>query len=357
MSKIKVLIVDDSAFSRQSIRTLIETSDEFEVVGIARSGEEAVEKVNRIKPDIVTMDVEMQKMSGIEALKNIMRTSPTPVIMVSDYVSQGERYAVEALQHGAVECFLKGDILGSSANPKYIKMFFEKLRQSVGANLRIVKPIDIEPLEHPKHVHTPIKNTSKANRKDIEIVFIGCSTGGPNALREVLPKIPSSFNFPILVAQHMPKGFTSSLAKSFDKTCNLPVKEVKHGDKIESGVIYIAPSGYQTTLKRRGYEAFFIVEENSKYGAPYAPSVDITLNTLVAAYQDKLLTVIMTGMGHDGLEGCKKAKSSGGLILTQTKDSCVVYGMPRSVDEAGLSDEQVDLYSIYSRILSLTNRQ
>ncbi len=136
-------------------------------------------------------------------------------------------------------------------------MFFEKLRQSVGANLRIVKPVDIEPLEHPKHVHTPIKNTSKAKRKDIEIVFIGCSTGGPNALREVLPKIPSSFNFPILVAQHMPKGFTSSLAKSFDKTCNLPVKEVKHGDKVEAGVIYIAPSGYQTTLKKKGERGVF----------------------------------------------------------------------------------------------------
>lgn len=359
MSKIKVLIVDDSAFSRQSIRTLIETSNEFEVVGIARSGEEAVEKVNRIKPDIVTMDVEMQNMSGIEALKNIMRKNPTPVIMVSDYVPQGKRYAVEALQHGAVECFLKGDLLGSSANPKYIKMFFEKLRQSVGANLRIVKPIEIEPLEHlehPKYVHTPMKNILKAKRKEIEMVFIGCSTGGPNALREVLPKIPSTFNFPILVAQHMPKGFTSSLAKSFDKTCSLPVKEVKNGDKVESGVIYIAPSGYQTTLQRRGHEVFFIVEDNKKHGAPYAPSVDITLDTLVAAYQDRLLSVIMTGMGHDGLEGCRKVKSSGGLILTQTKDSCVVYGMPRSVDEAGLSDEQVDLYSIYSRILFLTNQ-
>ncbi len=351
MYKIKVLIVDDSAFSRQSLRTLLESSNEFEVIGIARDGEEAIEKVNRIKPDVVTMDIEMKKMSGIEALKVLMKDRPIPVVMVSDYVAKGEKNVIEALQNGAVECFLKGDILGSQAKPRSIQIFFERLKQAVGVNLELIKPKPIsQKIEVPKS--TPVPMYSVQN--EFQMVFIGCSTGGPNALREILPKFPSTFKLPILVAQHMPKGFTASLAKSFNKTCQLPVREVKNGDKVEGGVVYIAPSGFQTILQKKGTDVVFVIEENNKYKAAYTPCVDVTLNSLVSIYKNKLLTLIMTGMGHDGLEGCRKAKKSGGYIVTQSKESCVVYGMPRSVDEEGLSNEKADLYSLYDRVMHLT---
>ncbi|GAB6451420.1 chemotaxis response regulator protein-glutamate methylesterase [Bacillus cereus] len=348
MKKITVLIVDDSAFARQQIRSLLETNNEFEVVGIARNGEDAIKKVSELNPDLITMDIEMQTMNGIEALKHIMNTNPKPIVMVSEYVKAGAKYALESLQYGAVDCILKGEILGYNPNPQAIRNFFEKLKVATKANVKILE----------KKERIVPKNLKKDFlKKEIDIVFIGCSTGGPNALREILPKIPSTFKLPILVAQHMPKGFTSLMANSFEKTCQLPVKEVEHGEIVEKGVIYIAPAGYQTTIYKRGNYNIFSVEDNEKYKQVFSPAVDVSLFSLVSIYKERLLTVILTGMGQDGLKGCREAKKQNGYIVTQTKESCVVYGMPKSVDEAGLSDEQVDLYDIYKRIVSIAKKE
>ncbi|MDA1674982.1 chemotaxis-specific protein-glutamate methyltransferase CheB [Bacillus cereus group sp. TH152-1LC] len=348
MKKIKVLIVDDSAFARQQIRSLLETNNEFEVVGIARNGEDAIKKVCELNPDLITMDIEMQTMNGIEALKHIMKTNPKPIVMVSEYVKSGAKYALESLQHGAVDCILKGEILSYNPNPQAIRNFFEKLKVATKANVRI---LDNKERIMPKNLKKDFL------KKEIDMVFIGCSTGGPNALREILPKIPSTFKLPILVAQHMPKGFTSLMANSFEKTCQLPVKEVEHGEIVEKGVIYIAPAGYQTTIYKRGNYNIFSVEDNEKYKQVFSPAVDVSLFSLVSIYKERLLTVILTGMGQDGLKGCREAKKQNGYIVTQTKESCVVYGMPKSVDEAGLSDEQVDLYDVYKRIVSIAKKE
>jgi two-component system, chemotaxis family, protein-glutamate methylesterase/glutaminase len=351
-----ILIVDDSAFMRRAIGLLLEKDPSFYIVGVARNGIEALEKVKRFKPDAVTMDVEMPEMDGIAALEEIMRSEPLPVVMLSSQTGEGAEATLKALTLGAVDFFLKRDLISDTVNPQLISDFHARMKNAAEARL----PGACDRAEHPAPSSGQDQSQGQGHREGevdeskpalIDLLVIGCSTGGPSALQTILPRFPPHFPAGIIVVQHMPPGFTKPLADRFDQLCPLRVKEAEQGDVIEAGTIYIAPAGYQTVLRqeRSGRAVIDIVTENELL---YRPSVNPTLTSASMIYKERLLTAILTGMGNDGLEGCRIVKQNGGRVLTEAEESCIVYGMPRAVYEAGLSDRQAHLSHMFRLVQS-----
>jgi len=349
MKKYKVLIVDDSAFMRKGISTIIEKDEDFEVVGLARNGLDAVEKVKLLKPDVVTMDVEMPEMDGIQALKQIMKVCPVPVVMLSALTDEGTQATMEALEVGAIDFFLKSNLLNPQSSEDVRSEFRLKLKVACQARLpKENKPIlsvaDVKPYPSPS-----------ISSKKYELILIGSSTGGPSALQQIISRIDADFSIPILIVQHMPPGFTKPLSERLNNLCKISVKEAEDGEILQKGHVYIAPSGFQMTLKKVGANNYAIcVHENYPHKALYTPSVDVTLMEIASFYKEKLLTVILTGMGSDGTLGCKDVKRYSGLVVTESEETSVIYGMPKSVVEAGLSDYQVDIDKMYEFIREIT---
>ncbi len=341
-------MVDDSSFMRKSISLILEKDPQFFVVGIARNGEEAIEKIQKLRPDIVTMDVEMPQMDGITAVGEIMKIYPLPVVMLSNYTEKGADVTIKALEQGAVDVFLKSELIGQNADQKNINEFINRLKA-------IVKNAKITALQNKVSEEKKIKSDEhkyKEKSQLVDIVIIATSTGGPAALQSILPKLPKNIRVPVLVLQHMPPGFTESLAERFDTFCNLRVREAKDGDILEAGKIYIAPSGFQTLLMKENEKNVMIkVVDISDEKILYKPSINITLNSAAPIYKERLLTVILTGMGKDGLIGCECVKKYNGHVIAEAEESCVVYGMPKAVFEAGLADVQLPLYSISEEIM------
>lgn len=349
MKQIGVLIVDDSSVMRRSITLLLEKDPDFLIIGIARNGEDAIEKVQRLRPDVVTMDVEMPGMDGIEALKVIMATCPVPVVMLSNHTEEGAKTTIKALELGAADFFLKSALIDSAVSPETIETFINGLKAIVKGNNFKSNSKEKETVEKPLSVEAVRQGHSK-----IDALVIGCSTGGPSALQSVLPKFPKNLDIPVLVVQHMPPGFTGPLAERFNTLCQVPVKEAVDGELFQSGCIYIAPAGFQTfTRKRADGKVVISVDPNSPIETAYAPSVNVALLSTASVYKDKLMAVVMTGMGNDGLIGCQEVKRLRGKVITETEESCVVYGMPRVIYEAGLSDRHVHLSKIYDTIIQL----
>ncbi|EGD52003.1 response regulator receiver modulated CheB methylesterase [Thermoanaerobacter ethanolicus JW 200] len=348
MKKYGVLVVDDSSFMRKYISLIIEKDPQFSVIGIARNGVDAIEKIQRLKPDIVTMDVEMPEMDGITALKEIMKTNPVPIVMLSNYTEEGAETTIKALELGAVDFFLKSELTKEDAKEETATEFLNKLK-AIAENAKIpFKEIKI-PTEN---IIKSLENKITVRNNLVDLVIIGCSTGGPIALQSILPFFPNDIRVPIIVLQHMPPGFTKSLAERFDAMCNLHVKEAEDGEILEAGNIYIAPAGFQTLLyKNIDGKITLKIEDYHDDKILYKPSVDITLSSAAPIYKDRLLAVILTGMGNDGLEGCKAVKKYNGRVIVEAEESCVVYGMPKAVFEAGLADIQVPLSGIYQQIM------
>lgn len=346
MQQYGVLIVDDSSFMRRCISLIIEKEPRFFVIGIARNGLDAIEKVQRLKPDIVTMDVEMPEMDGIEALRAIMKTSPVPVVMLSNHTEDGAKTTLQALELGAVDFFLKSELVGTDTNLHIIDDFLRKL-------LAIAEGAKLPVKEETRGVSQetePKDNGARASKADL--LVIGCSTGGPSALQALLPRFPMEIGIPVLVIQHMPPGFTGPLAERFDSLCRLHVKEAQDGDVLTSGTIYIAPAGYQTFLERkRDGSVVLKIDEESPIDTLYKPSVNVTLLSAAQVYGERMVTVIMTGMGNDGLLGCKEVKRNNGRVIVEAEETCIVYGMPKVVYEAGLADVQVPLPQIFEQIM------
>jgi two-component system, chemotaxis family, protein-glutamate methylesterase/glutaminase len=344
MKQYRVLVVDDSAFMRRAVSHMLELDPQFIVSGIARNGVEAVEKVKRLKPDLVTMDVEMPEMNGLKALELIMKTFPVLVVMLSNRTGEGARETLEALELGAVDFFLKDNLLSNQQGSDQSTEFLSRLKGIVEAKL---------PSQLPKK-NMQVNNKSLRKKKNIELIFIGCSTGGPSALQKILPFFSEDFPIPIVVAQHMPPGFTKALAERFNTLCKLIVKEAQNGELVEAGTIYIAPSGYQTRFIKNqdGIVAFNVEKRVEEQQALYKPSIDISLCSAAPIYTDKLLSVILTGMGVDGMVGCSVVKKYQGSVFVEAEDSCVVYGMPKAVLEAGYADQQFELSHIYQEIVA-----
>lgn len=344
MGRYGVLIVDDSAFMRRAISLLFEKDPEFFIVGVARNGLEAIEKIERFKPDVVTLDVEMPEMDGLTALERIMKDHPVAVVMLSTQTGEGAEATLTALQLGAVDFFPKSSLIKDPADPALIDDFLMRVKIAAGAKL----PARNQAGPAPETAAEP----KRKGAASVDLLMIGCSTGGPSAIQSILPRFPSDFPAAIVVLQHMPPGFTGPLADRFNHLCRLRVKEAEDGDVVMPGIIYVAPAGYQTLFQRTrdGKTALRIVTDESKL---YKPSIDVSLQSASAIYRDRLLAVILTGMGTDGLIGCGEVKRQRGRVIVESEESCIVYGMPKAVYEAGYADRQVPLPQIYQEILSM----
>ena len=351
MKKYGVLVVDDSAFMRKIICDIIEASSQFYVAGRARNGIDAIEKVKRLKPDIVTLDIEMPELNGLDALKILMAEMPLPVVMLSS----GAASTLEAFELGAVDFVVKSELLKEN-NEKEVEDFYKRLQVALNAKLpKILK--EEERMSVPPQVESePIRKSEvpivqKKSPKDL--IVIGSSTGGPTALQTIITKFPKSMPVPVVVVQHMPRGFTKALADRFNRLCNVRVKEVEHGEILEAGTVYVAPAGIQTGLQKNANGKYVANQRlTSHVETLFKPSIDVTLLSVYEDAKDKILAVILTGMGNDGLRGCREIKKMGGTVIAESEETCVVYGMPRAVFEAGLVDKKLPLQQIPDEILS-----
>jgi len=348
---IKVLVVDDSAFMRKALTSMLQEDPEIKVIGTARDGVEAIQMIQELKPDVVTMDVEMPRMDGITALREIMQKCPVPVIMVSSLTTEGAKVTLEALELGAID-FIPKNLAELSVNIVKIKgILLEKIKtigkRGIVKRKPVLKPAETK-IETPKVEIPKVRVTTE---RKIGIVSIGTSTGGPKALQEIIPKLPKDFPVPIVIAQHMPPNFTKPFAERLDQLSQLSVKEAEEGEAIKPGIVYIAPGRGHMRLKRRGIETLVTISED-KEEFIYRPSVDALLLSVADCFPGRSLGVILTGMGNDGAKGCKKIKESGGRVFAQNEESCVVYGMPRAVVEAGLADKVVSLEEMAGEIIN-----
>ncbi|MDD9912149.1 MAG: chemotaxis response regulator protein-glutamate methylesterase [Alphaproteobacteria bacterium] len=340
--KVRVLIVDDSAFMRSMLKRVVEKDPRFEVVDMATDGKEGVEKTKSLRPDVVTMDIEMPVMTGLDALEQIMTTCPTPVVMLSTLTEQGARVTLEALDKGAVD-FLPKALKDARRNVfQASAILHEKLYAASQASVRPAAPSVVA-----KPVVSSINNFRKA-----EIAVIGSSTGGPKALQEVISQLPANLRVPVVIAQHMPAEFTGALAKRLNETSSLTVKELVKGEAIQAGCVYIAPGGLHTRVIRGG--AGFCVDTAPDSGESlFKPSVEVLGQSVENIFSDKVLAVMLTGMGSDGAQSFTSLKNKGAHVIVQDEATSTVYGMPRSVVELGGATEILPLSQIAARVASL----
>lgn len=353
---IRVLVVDDSAFMRKAITMMLESDPQIKVIETARNGLEALEKVAKVKPDLITLDIEMPQMDGLTALRKIMETSPTPVMMVSSLTSEGASATLDALELGAVDFIPKQLSYVSLDIVKIKEQLLLKIkaihsrRRTLMAHYALSRKIPGSGPSRPTEKPLPPKPIqAQLSQKGISVVGIGISTGGPPALQRVVPALPKDFPTGVLIVQHMPPKFTRSLADRLDGLSAMHVKEAEQSEPVLPGVAYIAPGGLHLRIRRWGRNAEIQLSEEPE-DSLHRPSADVMFDSLADAYGRETLAVIMTGMGSDGLTGLRKIKSLGGKVIAQNENTCVVYGMPRAAVENGLADRVVPLDNIPQEI-------
>lgn len=336
---IRVLVVDDSAFMRKALTIMLEKDPEIKVIATAANGEEALDKVAALDPDVITLDVEMPVMDGLTTLRHIMMENPKPVLMVSSLTQEGAEATLEALELGAVDYIPKKL---SRVSLEIVKIE-EELCQKVKLIARSGRLFSKRP-RRKKTVPVPKKVTSPASVRHFrrELVGVGVSTGGPPAVQRIISAFPVDFPGVLFIAQHMPATFTPAFAKRLNELCVLEVKEAEDGERVEKGVAYVAPGGRHLKLEKKGSSIYTHIS-SFPVDSLYKPSVDQLFFSLARTGGENSLGVVLTGMGHDGLEGSKLLKVKGGRILAQSEESCVIYGMPKAVIEAGLADQVVSL--------------
>ncbi|NKQ11837.1 protein-glutamate methylesterase/protein-glutamine glutaminase [Pseudomonas sp. SST3] len=346
---VKVLVVDDSGFFRRRVSDILSSDPNIQVIGTATNGREAIDKALALKPDVITMDYEMPMMDGITAVRQIMQRCPTPVLMFSSLTHEGARVTLDALDAGAVD-FLPKNFEDISRNPDKVKQLLcEKIHTISRSNRRYGNAASITAAVAAPARSTPAPSgvapsTARAaapthtapapRRKSYRLVAIGTSTGGPVALQRVLTQLPANFPAPIVLIQHMPAAFTKAFAERLDKLCKIRVKEAEDGDLLRPGLALLAPGGKQMMIDGRGAIRILPGDERLHY----RPCVDVTFGSAAKAFHDKVLAVVLTGMGADGREGARMLKQSGSQVWTQDEASCVIYGMPMAVAKANLSD-------------------
>jgi two-component system chemotaxis response regulator CheB len=342
---IRVLVVDDSAFMRKAISMMLEEDGAIEVVGTARDGIDAIEKAKSLKPDLITLDVEMPRMDGITALKEIMRDNPLPVLMVSSLTVEGARATVDALAAGAVDFVPK--------QLSYVSMDITKIREELISKIKAItrRKATIGALHPPSNRIIPSKRSAAVGHSNAQIVVLGISTGGPFSLQKVIPSLSEDFPLPIAVVQHMPPLFTKSLAERLDSISRLEVCEAQDGMELTNGKVFIAPGGLHLKFSRDN-GGVFLVTTKSPNDSLHRPSVDVMFKSAYDVFGGRILAVIMTGMGKDGLEGATMIKGAGGKVLAQSEETCVVYGMPKAIVDAQIADAVVPLEEIASVISS-----
>ncbi|QHG66255.1 protein-glutamate methylesterase/protein-glutamine glutaminase [Pseudomonas putida] len=365
---VKVLVVDDSGFFRRRVSEILSADPTIQVVGTATNGREAIDQALALKPDVITMDYEMPMMDGITAVRHIMQRCPTPVLMFSSLTHEGARVTLDALDAGAVD-YLPKNFEDISRNPEKVKQLLcEKVHTISRSNRRFGGYTSHAPVSAPAPAasHAPASSLASAapvrpaaparaaapaaaaahapapKRKPYKLVAIGTSTGGPVALQRVLTQLPASFPAPIVLIQHMPAAFTKAFAERLDKLCKISVKEAEDGDMLRPGLALLAPGGKQMMIDGRGTVKILPGDERLNY----KPCVDITFGSAAKSYGDKVLSVVLTGMGADGREGARLLKQGGSTVWAQDEASCVIYGMPMAIVKANLADAVYSLDEI-----------
>ncbi|BCK27711.1 protein-glutamate methylesterase/protein-glutamine glutaminase [Vibrio cholerae] len=369
---IKVLVVDDSSFFRRRVSEIINSESRLEVIDVAVNGKEAVEKAARLKPDVITMDIEMPVMDGISAVREIMANNPVPILMFSSLTHDGAKATLDALDAGALDFLPKKfeDIARNRDEAVTLlqqrvlsiaskKMFLRRPaapRPAPTTSIAASSPLSQEraaatsPLGNRPSTAVSAATRFKASGKKYQLTAIGTSTGGPVALQKILTKLPVNYPHPIVLIQHMPATFTAAFASRLNSLCKIEVKEAEDGDMLRPGVAYLAPGGKQMMLDGRpGAARLRIIDGGERMN--YKPCVDVTFGSAAKIFGDKVLSMILTGMGADGREGARMLKQAGATIWAQDEESCVVYGMPQAVAKAGISTEDLPLERIAERML------
>lgn len=338
-NKIRVLVVEDSFLMRKIITDIIVSDPKLEIVGEAKDGKDALEKVFALKPDVVTLDINLPVIDGLQVLEEIMKKQPTPVIMLSAYSRQGTSATFRALELGAV------DFIAKPAGEVSLNLF--KLKDEIISKIKLAERIELD-----KFSQTPVALIRRGLKAPAikKLVVIGASTGGPRALLEVMQQIPSGLSASFLVVQHMPEGFTLSFAERISWQSGMKAKEAEDGDIIVVDKVFVAPTGYHMCLEKNQMEVRIRLNRGPLVNF-VRPSVDVTMLSAVEAFGKAVVGVVLTGMGKDGLEGARKIKEKGGFIIVQDEKTSVVWGMPKMVYKAGLADKVLPLSEIPGAIV------
>lgn len=343
---IKVLIVDDSAYIRKVLKQILMRSPFIEVVGTARNGLDALEKVEELNPDVITLDLIMPEMNGVEFLYEQMKRKPIPVIITSIASETGEM-GLEALEAGAIDFVQKPTALATE------KVF--EIAEEMIAKVKAAASVPMERMVRQEEVAVKELQTRQMDtiRGNYDMVVIGVSTGGPQALRLIIPQLPKDFPVPVAIVLHMPVGYTALYAEKLNEISRLEVLEAREGLEFKPGRVIVAQAGKHLTFSQSGSKTYLAHLDARPIDTLHRPAVDVLFKSAAETFDKRVLGIVLTGMGSDGREGCMWIKSKGGKILTEAEETCVVYGMPRSVDEAGLSDKSVPIYHLIQTILEV----
>ncbi|MCJ7632929.1 chemotaxis response regulator protein-glutamate methylesterase [Candidatus Bathyarchaeota archaeon] len=345
---IRVLVVDDSFFIRTLVSDMLNSYPDIQVVGIAKDGYEALEKVKFLTPDVVTLDFLMLGLTGLDTLKCIMKEQPTPVVMLSAYTGEGAAITIDCLEAGAVGFVPKPSIAVSYDIEKAKDTLVEEIRKASKVNVQKVKSLFAR-----KRVRQFMATCAVS--KEV-VVVVGASTGGPPVLERIMSELPSNFPAAILIVQHMPAKFTRSLAERLDKMTEITVKEAEEGDIVESGRAYIAPGDFHMTVMKKmvGGKARVVISLNQD---PLVhclrPSIDVTMKSVADVYGESAVGVILTGMGEDGAQGMKAIKRKNGRTITQDEATSLIFGMPKRVIEEGAADYVLPFFEISQGMIQL----
>lgn len=348
---IEVLVVDDSAFMRRMLTDILEGTGEIKVIGTARNGLEAIEFVRTNKPHVITLDVEMPSMDGLSCLKELQKISSVPVIMVSGLTQKGEQVTIEALEAGAIDFITKPEGLFEISGDEKKKEIIEKVKiaRKIGKRKQKINQDEPDiPVEH-------IEYSGRRGSKPKMIIAIGTSTGGPRALQEVISHIPGDIPAAFVIVQHMPPGFTRSLAERLNRISALTVKEGEHDDVLQAGYAYIAPGDFHMEVSRGSDDQLRLKLTKEPPVGAHRPSVNVMMNSVAQTGFPNVIGLVMTGMGNDGREGVVNIKKlNKGIIIAQDEKSCVVYGMPKSAVGTGVVDAIVPLKEIAGTLVKYT---
>ncbi|MBV8052583.1 MAG: chemotaxis response regulator protein-glutamate methylesterase [Acidobacteriaceae bacterium] len=341
---VRVLVVDDSALMRKLIPQILATDNSIQVVGTAMDGNFGLKKIEELRPQVVTLDLEMPGMSGLDMLKEIMRHHRVPVIVVSSHSTQGAAVTLKALSIGAFDFVAKpADV--SARMPEIANELITKIKAAAQSRgLNIAAPMSAGP-------PTLDKMAPTSGQRPTRVVAIGISTGGPQALQYVLPQLPKEFPGTILIVQHMPEGFTEMFSRRLDEICAIRVKEAQSGDLLLPGRALVCPGSRHMKAKRLPLGDVAVLSDEPRVNG-HRPSVEVLFKSVAEEFGNKAIALLMTGMGEDGAEGMNQVKAAGGMTIAQSEDSCVVYGMPKAAIERGYAVRVVGLEAIANTLLA-----
>lgn len=339
---IRVLVVDDSAYVRKVIKQMLSRSPLIEVVGTARNGVEALELVEQLKPDVLTLDLMMPEMDGVAFLETQMARRPFPIVIVS-IANEASELVLKALDAGAVDFVQKPTALATEKVFEISDELIAKVKAAAQVPMSRLQPEPVPPVLAPG----PLRAGS------IDIVVLGISTGGPQALKQVIPRLPADFPLPVAIVIHMPVGYTEMYAQALNDSSQLTVTEAREGTPLVRGMVLIAPAGRHLSLQRQGDGTVVAHLDARPFDTLHRPSVDVLFQSAAEVYHNRVLGVVMTGMGDDGQHGAAWIKAQGGSIWTESSETCVVYGMPRAIVEAGLSDRSILLPQIAQALVEV----